>query len=116
MFSVQKEEEAQSTASTTTPELGDELDEALLGALLKCPGLPSEKQLALVLTWNRVDLARSQIFTYEKDWSKSELFHLIVIPSNSSLAHWCIRGMYQSCWPASVSIEVPLVHHTSVFP
>ena len=45
------------------------LDQAILTALLKgSSNLTPPDQLSLALTWNRVDIARSEIFVYGQDW------------------------------------------------
>ena len=34
--------------------------------------MPATDQLRLALTWNRVDIARSEIFVYGQEWPVSE--------------------------------------------
>ncbi|GFS98609.1 transient receptor potential cation channel trpm [Nephila pilipes] len=48
-----------------------ELDQAVLIALLKGHHMPAPDQLRLALTWNRVDIARSEIFVYGQEWPVS---------------------------------------------
>ncbi|CAN8029440.1 unnamed protein product, partial [Ixodes persulcatus] len=50
-----------------------ELDQAVLSALLKGQFLPPVDQLNLALTWNRADLARSDIFVYGQEWAPGAL-------------------------------------------
>ncbi|CAG0882990.1 unnamed protein product [Darwinula stevensoni] len=61
----------------TVFSLGDsecpELDHAMLCALLKNEHLLPQDQLALALTWNRVDIARSQLFVYGQEWARGSL-------------------------------------------
>ncbi|CAL1279991.1 unnamed protein product, partial [Larinioides sclopetarius] len=50
-----------------------ELDQAVLIALLKGHHMPAPDQLRLALTWNRVDIARSEIFVYGQEWPPGAL-------------------------------------------
>ncbi|KAG1655147.1 Transient receptor potential cation channel trpm [Nymphon striatum] len=50
-----------------------ELDQAILTALLKGHRLPITDQLSLALTWNRADIASSEIFVYGQDWPPGAL-------------------------------------------
>ncbi|XP_076339242.1 transient receptor potential cation channel trpm-like isoform X2 [Tachypleus tridentatus] len=50
-----------------------ELDQAILTALLKGHHLPPPDQLSLALTWNRADIARSEIFVYGQEWPPGSL-------------------------------------------
>ncbi|XP_076334720.1 transient receptor potential cation channel trpm-like isoform X2 [Tachypleus tridentatus] len=50
-----------------------DLDQAVLTALLKGHHLPPPDQLNLALTWNRVDIARSEIFFYGQEWTPGSL-------------------------------------------
>ncbi|XP_077512947.1 transient receptor potential cation channel, subfamily M [Amblyomma americanum] len=50
-----------------------ELDQAVLSALLKGQYLPPVDQLNLALTWNRADIARSEIFVYGQEWPPGAL-------------------------------------------
>ncbi|XP_022248148.1 transient receptor potential cation channel trpm-like [Limulus polyphemus] len=50
-----------------------DLDQAVLTALLKGHHLPPPDQLNLALTWNRVDIARSEIFLYGQEWTPESL-------------------------------------------
>lgn len=45
-----------------------ELDQTILTALFKSQHLSPSEQLSLALTWNRVDIARSEIFVYGQEW------------------------------------------------
>ncbi|XP_041056739.1 transient receptor potential cation channel subfamily M member 2 isoform X2 [Carcharodon carcharias] len=58
----------------------DELDVAILQALLKASSLRGQQgqenldhQLKLAVAWNRVDIAKSNIFTDDKQWKPSHL-------------------------------------------
>lgn len=57
------------------PEGGDsqELDQTILTALFKSQHLSPSEQLSLALTWNRVDIARSEIFVYGQEWQHGAL-------------------------------------------
>ncbi|PAV69075.1 hypothetical protein WR25_21949 [Diploscapter pachys] len=50
-----------------------DVDHAILTALLKGQNLSAADQLSLALAWNRVDIARSDIFTVGQEWSQSAL-------------------------------------------
>ncbi|XP_026074779.1 transient receptor potential cation channel subfamily M member 2-like [Carassius auratus] len=59
-----------------------DVDVAILQALLKASrsdGLTArqswERQLQLAVAWNRVDIAESQIFTEDRQWTSSDLHH-----------------------------------------
>ncbi|CAL4164580.1 unnamed protein product, partial [Meganyctiphanes norvegica] len=52
---------------------GAELDRAILSALLHSKQLNPLEQLSLVLTWNRVDIARSHVFNEEVEWQEEGL-------------------------------------------
>jgi hypothetical protein len=45
-----------------------DIDHAILIALLRGRQLSPVDQLDLVLTWNRADIARSEVFTVGQDW------------------------------------------------
>lgn len=45
-----------------------ELDQVILTALFRAQHLSPSEQLSLALTWNRVDIARSEIFVYGQEW------------------------------------------------
>lgn len=45
-----------------------ELDQVILTALFRAQHLSASEQLSLALTWNRVDIARSEIFVYGQEW------------------------------------------------
>lgn len=55
---------------------GQELDQTILTALFKSQHLSPSEQLSLALTWNRVDIARSEIFVYGQEWPSGN-FYLI---------------------------------------
>lgn len=50
-----------------------ELDQTILTALFKSQHLSPSEQLQLALTWNRVDIARSEIFVYGQEWPAGAL-------------------------------------------
>lgn len=50
-----------------------DIDLAILTALLKSHNMSPPQQLSLALSWDRVDLARSHIFTYGQDWPDGSL-------------------------------------------
>lgn len=50
-----------------------ELDQVILTALFRAQHLSPSEQLSLALTWNRVDIARSEIFVYGQEWPPGEL-------------------------------------------
>ncbi|TKR93887.1 hypothetical protein L596_008261 [Steinernema carpocapsae] len=50
-----------------------DVDHAILTALLKGHNLSAADQLALALAWNRVDIARSDIFVLGQEWPTSAL-------------------------------------------
>uniref|UniRef100_A0A8L8KAX7 LSDAT_euk domain-containing protein n=1 Tax=Heligmosomoides polygyrus TaxID=6339 RepID=A0A8L8KAX7_HELPZ len=52
---------------------GQDVDHAILSALLKGQNLSPADQLALALAWSRVDIARSDIFTSGQDWPQAAL-------------------------------------------
>jgi transient receptor potential cation channel subfamily M protein 3 len=55
---------------TDRPEAtSQELDQTILTALFKSQHFSPTEQLSLALTWNRVDIARSEIFVYGQEWS-----------------------------------------------
>lgn len=45
-----------------------ELDQVILTALFRAQHLSPSEQLSLALTWNRDDIARSEIFVYGQEW------------------------------------------------
>lgn len=53
-------------------EKAQELDQTILTALFKSQHLSPSEQLSLALTWNRVDIARSEIFVYGQEWPKGK--------------------------------------------
>lgn len=50
-----------------------ELDQTILTALFKSQHLSPPEQLSLALTWNRSDIARSEIFVYGQEWPLGSL-------------------------------------------
>jgi transient receptor potential cation channel subfamily M protein 3 len=50
-----------------------ELDHTILTALFKAQHLSPAEQLSLALTWNRADIARSEVFQYGVEWSPGTL-------------------------------------------
>ncbi|XP_014296022.1 transient receptor potential cation channel trpm isoform X2 [Microplitis demolitor] len=50
-----------------------ELDQTILTALFKSQQLSPTEQLSLALIWNRVDIARSEIFVYGQKWPPGSL-------------------------------------------
>ncbi|XP_055380249.1 transient receptor potential cation channel trpm isoform X3 [Condylostylus longicornis] len=50
-----------------------ELDQTILTALFKSQHLSPPEQLSLALTWNRVDIARTEIFVYGQEWPSGAL-------------------------------------------
>ncbi|XP_037034801.1 transient receptor potential cation channel trpm isoform X3 [Bradysia coprophila] len=50
-----------------------ELDQTILTALFKSQHLSPPEQLSLALTWNRVDIARTEIFVYGQEWPHGAL-------------------------------------------
>uniref|UniRef100_A0A8R1XPP4 TRPM SLOG domain-containing protein n=1 Tax=Onchocerca volvulus TaxID=6282 RepID=A0A8R1XPP4_ONCVO len=55
-----------------------DVDHAILTALLKEQNLSPADQLALALAWNRVDIARSDIFVLGQDWPKAALHNAMM--------------------------------------
>ncbi|KAM3720978.1 Transient receptor potential channel [Dirofilaria immitis] len=55
-----------------------DVDHAILTALLKEQNLSPSDQLALALAWNRVDIARSDIFVLGQDWPKAALHNAMM--------------------------------------
>ncbi|XP_048733275.2 transient receptor potential cation channel subfamily M member 1-like isoform X2 [Ostrea edulis] len=54
-------------------EGAQDIDLAILTALLKGTNASAPDQLSLALTWDRVDIARSHIFTYGQEWPEGSL-------------------------------------------
>ncbi|XP_061384202.1 transient receptor potential cation channel trpm isoform X5 [Danaus plexippus] len=50
-----------------------ELDQVILTALFRAQHLSPSEQLSLALTWNRDDIARSEIFVYGQEWPPGAL-------------------------------------------
>lgn len=55
-----------------------DVDYAILTALLKGHNLSPAEQLGLALAWNRVDIARSDIFVMGQDWPKTALHNAMM--------------------------------------
>lgn len=55
-----------------------ELDQTILTALFKSQHLSPSEQLSLALTWNRVDIARSEIFVYGQEWPAGNILLFII--------------------------------------
>ena len=49
------------------------MDRVMLGAVFRSRHLSPSEQLSLALAWNRVDIARSEIFVYGREWTKGVL-------------------------------------------
>lgn len=60
-------------ASSDMTGNGQELDHAILCALFRARHLSAAEQLCLALAWNRVDIARSEIFVYGREWTDGAL-------------------------------------------
>jgi transient receptor potential cation channel subfamily M protein 3 len=50
-----------------------ELDQTIITALFRSQHLTPSEQLSLALTWNRVDIARTEIFVYGQEWAHGAL-------------------------------------------
>ncbi|XP_012260882.2 transient receptor potential cation channel trpm isoform X3 [Athalia rosae] len=61
------------TVFRITQDRPQELDQTILTALFKSQQLSPAEQLSLALTWNRVDIARSEIFVYGQEWPPGAL-------------------------------------------
>uniref|UniRef100_A0A8C1PJU1 Transient receptor potential cation channel, subfamily M, member 1b n=1 Tax=Cyprinus carpio TaxID=7962 RepID=A0A8C1PJU1_CYPCA len=59
----------------------DDIEMAILTALLKGTNASAPDQLSLALAWNRVDIARNQIFVYGHNLPVSEIFTFLRAPS-----------------------------------
>ncbi|CEF70041.1 Transient receptor potential cation channel subfamily M member 1 [Strongyloides ratti] len=55
-----------------------DLDHAILTALLKGYNLTPPEQLSLALAWNRVDIARSEIFIHGIEWNPNDLHNIMM--------------------------------------
>lgn len=65
-------------------ETSQELDQTILTALFKSQHLSPSEQLSLALTWNRVDIARSEIFVYGQEWPPGKCFlHDVSLKTNN---------------------------------
>ncbi|MGH0151968.1 UNVERIFIED_CONTAM: hypothetical protein FKN15_053168 [Acipenser sinensis] len=56
-----------------------DIEMAILTALLKGTNAAAPDQLSLALAWNRVDIARSQIFVYGHHWPMVDMLYFVVI-------------------------------------
>ena len=63
----------QITVFRISQEHPQELDQTILTALFKSKQLSPAEQLSLSLIWNRVDIARSEIFVYGQKWPPGAL-------------------------------------------
>lgn len=63
----------QITVFRISQERPQELDQTILTALFKSKQLSPAEQLSLSLIWNRVDIARSEIFVYGQKWPPGAL-------------------------------------------
>ena len=61
------------TATSDVIGDGHELDHSILSALFRARHLSAAEQLCLALAWNRVDIARSEIFVYGQEWAEGAL-------------------------------------------
>ncbi|XP_063995488.1 transient receptor potential cation channel trpm isoform X2 [Diachasmimorpha longicaudata] len=61
------------TVFRITQDRPQELDQTILTALFKSQQLSPAEQLSLSLIWNRVDIARSEIFVYGQKWPPGAL-------------------------------------------
>uniref|UniRef100_A0A672QDX0 Transient receptor potential cation channel subfamily M member 1-like n=1 Tax=Sinocyclocheilus grahami TaxID=75366 RepID=A0A672QDX0_SINGR len=66
----------------------DDIEMAILTALLKGTNASAPDQLSLALAWNRVDIARNQIFVYGHNLPVSEIFTLFL---NNNLKNYFIK-------------------------
>uniref|UniRef100_A0A1I7W0K8 LSDAT_euk domain-containing protein n=1 Tax=Loa loa TaxID=7209 RepID=A0A1I7W0K8_LOALO len=55
-----------------------DVDHAILSAILKGQNLSAADQLALTLVWNRVDIARSDIFVANQNWNPHLLYNAMM--------------------------------------
>lgn len=61
------------TVFRISQDRSQELDQTILTALFKSKQLSPAEQLSLSLIWNRVDIARSEIFVYGQKWPPGAL-------------------------------------------
>uniref|UniRef100_A0A0K0EJ92 LSDAT_euk domain-containing protein n=1 Tax=Strongyloides stercoralis TaxID=6248 RepID=A0A0K0EJ92_STRER len=66
------------TIFRNTGENKRDLDHAILTALLKGYNLTPPEQLSLALAWNRVDIARSEIFIHGIEWNPNDLHNIMM--------------------------------------
>jgi transient receptor potential cation channel subfamily M protein 3 len=55
-------------------EMSQEFDLAILKSVLMSQHLSSSEQLSFALMWNRVDIARSDIFICQQEWPPGTSF------------------------------------------
>ncbi|PAV79745.1 hypothetical protein WR25_06575 [Diploscapter pachys] len=55
-----------------------DVDHAILTALLKGQGLSPSEQLQLALAWNRADIAKEEIFTRGQEWTTKDLHNAMM--------------------------------------
>uniref|UniRef100_A0A8C2EK71 Transient receptor potential cation channel, subfamily M, member 3 n=1 Tax=Cyprinus carpio TaxID=7962 RepID=A0A8C2EK71_CYPCA len=67
-----------------------DIDLAILTALLKGANASAPDQLSLALAWNRVDIARSQIFIYGQQWPMLMMMIMIKVHETDSLLFTCM--------------------------
>uniref|UniRef100_A0A8C2EMB4 Transient receptor potential cation channel, subfamily M, member 3 n=1 Tax=Cyprinus carpio TaxID=7962 RepID=A0A8C2EMB4_CYPCA len=67
-----------------------DIDLAILTALLKGANASAPDQLSLALAWNRVDIARSQIFIYGQQWPVGNIHSLRLFHETDSLLFTCM--------------------------
>ena len=80
-------------------EGSQDIDLAILTALLKGQNASAPDQLSLALTWNRVDIARSHIFVYGQEWPVGALdqVQLSIIAFSCNWCKGCKRTLYPLC-------------------
>lgn len=69
-------------------EQRQDVDHAILTALLKGQNLSSPEQLQLALAWNRADIARSEIFTMGTVRADSSSFPLFCFAVKLYYTEW----------------------------
>lgn len=106
------------------------MDYAILTALLKGQNLSAPEQLLLALAWNRVDIARSDIFVMGQHWPKAALhnammdalihnrvdFVRLLLENGVSMHDFLTMGRLEELYnTVSLSLSVPLSHHAECF-
>uniref|UniRef100_A0A8C2BC65 Transient receptor potential cation channel, subfamily M, member 3 n=2 Tax=Cyprinus carpio TaxID=7962 RepID=A0A8C2BC65_CYPCA len=71
-----------------------DIDLAILTALLKGANASAPDQLSLALAWNRVDIARSQIFIYGQQWPVGNIHSLRLFHETDSLLFTCMSVLF----------------------